>query len=216
MGRRTFADGEDGGPLQGLVGDGGDVEAFEVGVFEAGAVWGEAGGVSWVLLRCCVCWYAWAEGVARELWTGGRHFARWSDWEMGREARTSLDTASGARTRWTARAWCGHWCGMAVRQVTRRSSLAVRRRSRGRSSGVRHAKLGLEPACGRLYFKPQSMAGVVSTRASARQGRERSHLKYRHRKRSYSSMFLINLRASDPPGMQGRQPAAPRGKRQVT
>lgn len=52
MGRRTFADGEDGGPLQGLVGDGGDVEAFEVGVFEAGAVWGEAGGVSWVLRYC--------------------------------------------------------------------------------------------------------------------------------------------------------------------
>lgn len=63
LGRRTFADGEDGGPLQGLVGDGGDVEAFEVGVFEAGAVWGEAGGVSWVL-RYCVAAFAGMLGLA--------------------------------------------------------------------------------------------------------------------------------------------------------
>lgn len=189
-------------------------------MFEAGAVWGEAGGVSWEL-RYCVAAFAGMLGlrVLRESsgLEGGILLAgAIGKRKRGREARTSLDTASGARTRWTARAWCGHWCGMAVAQVTRRSSLAVRRRSRGRSSGVRYAKLGLEPACGRLYFKPQSMAGVVSTRASARQGRERSHLKYRHRKRSYSSMFLINLRASDPPGMQGRQPAAPRGTRRVT
>lgn len=94
-------------------------------MFEAGAVWGEAGGVSWELRYCVAGMLGLAVSRESSGLKGGILLAG-AIGERGREARTSLDTASGARTRWTARAWCGHWCGMAVRQVTRRSSLARR------------------------------------------------------------------------------------------